>query len=1147
MVGYGQKEISPFRAGSTFRTGTRTIDTLVLHLDSLPILPASFVLKGLDSSDYHLNSVTATLHITGDSVLGKTISFSYRVFPFNFTRHYQHRSTQILLPKAEGYHSSFQVIQTLPAWVNADESQLEIAGSIARGFSMGNNQDPVLSSNMNLQLSGTLADGLTVSAHITDRNIPMQPEGNSRMIQDFDRIFIHLNYKNQLLLHAGDIDIVSPSSYFMVVNKRVLGMSLSSIQKIKNVNTLQNQVGGGINKGIFARQTLSVANGVQGPYRLTGTYQEATVIIVSGSERVYIDGQLLTRGEENDYVMNYNTGEITFTPRTLITAEKRVVVEFEYKNEHFNRFSLFTYNQFLHEKNDRLKINVHFLHEQDDRNRSIQPELDNPRKQFLSSLGDQLTGAYYPVVDTATFNSNEVLYVAIDTVVNGETYHIYRHSTRADVQLYRPGFTLTGEGQGNYVLDRSTANGRVFRWVAPVNGIKQGNYDPVLLLTAPQMTDLGVVAAEYRFKKHSLLQIEGAFSNHDLNTFSQKDKNDNLGYALKMGFNTRYALKSKKQVSSPWTLAHQLQYEWLHRDFYTTESFRNVEFARDYNLNSLTERKNAEQMLHFQTGISHEKTGSIDYLLNFFHREDEITATRNELTTHLHGHGVNCESQTSFLLSSDSSRNSQFLKNNLLLSQSIKSMEIGINHIGEYNLFKNSIEKQIRPESYAFNEARFFVQNNDSSRYRFHVSYMNRIDYYALDSIALRLQTMHHEGKMWFEWNRWTRHRLRGNVTYRNMHTKDSLGKGHDEHFFIGNAEYSGRFFKNAILVNTYYEVGSGQEQKKSFSYLKVAAGQGTHAWNDYNANGIEELEEFEPAKFQDEASYVKIWLTTTEYIMTCNNKLTQSLSLRPANVWAGKKGLKGFVARLSNTTTLQSEQKSQMYNRFALLNPFPSNKEDTSIVSSNLNFTNTLSFNQLSKYWGMDFMTRTGRVKSLLYYGFEQQNQTLNEILLRLTPHPTLSLKTIYTNLNRRNISDYMQSKNYTIERHAIEERLQLDWKNIFFLTASYIFSRKENLQGMERAFQHQVFMEGNSRMIKRGNLNLSLQFIYIQYNEEINTAICYEMLDGLLPGHNALWALGYQANITDYLQIELAYNGRYSRGNKVIHTGNLQVRAKF
>jgi hypothetical protein len=41
--------------------------------------------------------------------------------------------------------------------------------------------------------------------------------------------------------------------------------------------------------------------GSQGPYKLKGQNGELYVLVISGSERVYVNGLLLERGENNDY------------------------------------------------------------------------------------------------------------------------------------------------------------------------------------------------------------------------------------------------------------------------------------------------------------------------------------------------------------------------------------------------------------------------------------------------------------------------------------------------------------------------------------------------------------------------------------------------------------------------------------------------------------------------------------------------------------------------------------------------------------------------------------------------------------------------------------------------------------------------------
>lgn len=1109
------------------------------RLDTLSIMPGTFTLQGADTSQYRLDPVTATLYLTDSALLGRPLHYQYCVFDLDFSRPKFHKQPSLI----ESPIPQFQLLtaSSTGTFSSLRSDELTTSGYISRGVSMGNNQDLVLNSSLNLQLSGKLSEDVEIVASISDKNVPIQPEGNTEYLSNINNIFLTLYIKNKIQIDAGDIVLTSSKDDFLQVNRNLLGMGLRVNSSWKN-SSMHNAVGGGVAKGKYVRQTIVPQNGVQGPYRLYGENNETNIVVVAGSERVYLDGVLLVRGQENDYVIDYNTAELTFTPAILVTTEKRLVVEFECADRHYTRYNLFTNNEMQIGKERPLTLRVNFYQEQDLKNQSIQPELTDNHKLFLSRLGDAENQAFYPNADSAAFSSERVLYCKKDTVVAGKQYEIYEYSVNDSLQLYQVGFTYMGSHKGSYRLQSSTVNGRVFVWIAPQDGVPQGDYEPVVLLTTPKLVQMATISADYHFKPMSFLHTELALSNYDRNTFSKADDRDNVGFAYLLSAQHEQPLKRHGTDTSQWRLNASLQWQFVHKNFHAVERFREVEFARNYNLDQEYSETASEQMLQAVIGISRPKVSDTRYSLNWFSRMGALNAIRNEIFSHNEWNHLVARTQTSWLYSADSVQTSSFVSSRNKLSYSFKKIEVGVSDFLEHNVFREALTDSMRLNSYAFNEAYAYLKNADSSIYKYNISYKNRVDY-SPQGQRLSLASRIHEANASFAFDRIKNQHFGSRITYRNQQLRDSLGWGKAENMFVGNVEYSGRFCRNAIILSTYYEMGNGMEQKKHFTYIKVAAGQGTYVWHDYNGNGVEELDEFEIAVFQDEAEYVKVWLAGTDYVNTYNTQLSQSIQLRPAAVWRNAKGFKRFLARFSDVMMLRSQAKQSV----PVFNPFPFHPEDTALVSHSFSLNNTFSFNNSSSKFAFDVVVQESSNKELLYYGNETGRLSMQQVVLKSSPHKSVFLQTAYLHQINRNQSAMMPSRCYTILQHTVSGNVQLQFSDAYFASVHYAWGYKQNTEGEEYVRTHDLKATFNYKMLKRGVLSATLQYVDIRGVVSGESSVSYQLLNGLSVGQNVLWGGDYQCSITDFLQISLQYEGRKAQNKRAIHTGGLSLKAHF
>lgn len=1117
-------------------------DTIVL--DSLSIIPNSEIVflgnQALAKTDYEIDYAKSLLIIKTPTLKNQTLNFTYRVFPYSFAKSYEHKNIRDIEAKNKREKNPF-MYEYVP---ETDDifylNGLNKSGSISRGVMFGNNQDLSVNSNLNLQLSGKISNNVSILASISDDNIPIQAEGNTQQLQEFDRVFIQL-FSDNWKLTAGDFYMERPKSYFMNFNKKVKGGSFEiqlPTSKNKPKNFIKPTFSAAVSKGKFARNKIQGVEGNQGPYRLVGAENETFIIVLSGTEKIYIDGKLMKRGNEFDYIIDYNTAELTFTANRLITKDSRIVAEFQYSDKNYAR-SLAHFGTDYESEKLKLRLNVYT--EQDSRNQPLQQELSDDDKLLLSNIGDSLHQAIVPNFTVVNFSENLVLYKMIDTL----TYDsVFVYSTDPDSAIYQLGFSYLGPNKGDYVQVQSSANGKVYEWVQPIGGIPQGEYEPVILLVTPKTRQMATFGGQYNFTKESFVSWEGAVSNNDINTFSDKDSDDDIGYALKANSINKILLND---AETPWKFKVGAGYELVEQHFNSIERFRTTEFERDWNINNVILNSDQHIASGF-VGFEKDKKANIQYDVDILQNVGEFDGIKNSALAFYKWKGFTIEGDGSFL-TTEGINNTEFLRHKATLSKNIKWLVVGVSEETEQNkFFVNEQTDSLQAASFEFKIYEAFIRSADSTVNNFMISYKQREDnapFVNQFNGATKAEDI--SFAMGLLKNR--NHKFRSKVTYRKLEIlSNTLSNLQPEENVLARVEYVAKFFKSAITSNTYYEIGSGLEVKKEFSFIEVQPGQGTHAHiGDINGNGVKDLNEFEVAAFQDQANFIKVFTPTNDYIRTYTNQFNQGLFLRPETKWANKKGVKRLVSRFSNRTNYRVSRKVSDKNEY--YSPFVDVVADTSLVTLNLGFLNTIYFNRTGTKFGSDFTFQDNRDRSLLTNGIETRRSLTRALKTRWNITRIYTLTVIGSNGTKSNSSQFFNNRNYFIKIYEAEPKFSFQPNAKF--RASVLYNYKEKTNGLnlggEELISQTVGGELRYNAASKGSFRASYNYISNEFSVTNNTALAYEMMEGLQEGINMTWELNYQQNLSKHMQLSINYNGRVSDDAPVIHTGGVQVRAFF
>lgn len=1124
------QELTSLRRLKVAAQPTIPLDSLSLYPGSLQVFCGDLLLS---KEDYEIDFFRKCVNLRrscSDSVL-----LSYRVFPIDLNRVYRGRDSAIIFDELVNTNRADFMIETKSNYNDIfGNTGIKKNGSISRGVSFGNNQNLSVNSNLNLELSGDIAPNVKILASITDDNLPIQPDGNTNKLQEFDRVFIQL-YNEKFKVIAGDFWINKPDGYFLNYRKRAQGLYGNYTWKTDENSSWNVEGSVAFSKGKFARQNIQGVEANQGPYRLRGNENEPYIIVLSGTEKVYIDGRLLTRGQENDYVINYNTAEITFTSRNLITKDIRIVVEFQYSDQNYAR-SLIQGNTQYKSKNFSFWANMYS--EQDAKNQSIQQQLSNEQKFLLYQIGDTLDKALTNSIDSIGYLENQNLYKLI-SFAGYDSVLVY--SVSPDSALYRATFAFVGAGNGDYILQQHNALGKVYKWVQPILGVRQGDYIPAKLIITPKKKQMFSTGVSYKFSKNINFDTEFAMTTHDINTFSPYDSFDDKGYSNRTRINGSFPLG--KDSLPTWRLNTRAEMEVLSKYFEPIEQYRSVEFDRDWNTRNKGYTGN-QFAANLFANIKHKQNGELGVETASYQVGTDYFASKSRLFgSWSNNKGFRSTFEGSYL-GSDRELKNNFLRHKVDVSQQVKKFRFGFRDEQERNTFqKNGL---VEAQSYGFYDYELYLSSADSAKVFYKFFYRERSDDKS-DGLNLQRVAKARNAGGEILLSNMKNHRLNLLANYRQLSIQDSiLASQAPENTLIGRVDYELRLFKNAIVSNTFYEVGSGLELRKEFMYIRVNDGQGIYTWIDYNNDGIKDLNEFEVAQFVDQASYIRVFTPSNEYTKVYSNEFNQGLNIRPERIWANKKGVLKVLSLFSDQARMRVNRKTNSMNEGGGFNPFAGEVRDTSLISMNSTIRNSLFFNRTSTIFGAEYVFQDVRSKSLLASGFDARTNLYHEINVRWNIKKSFILENTTQWGDKASQADYTSGRNYDYSYYFVKPAISYQPSTSLRFTLDGRRANKNNVGG-ESAVVNELGVKARINQAAQGSLQGGVSLINIKYDGDPSTALGFEMLEALKVGKNYTWNISYQRSISKNLQVSFQYNGRKSEVNKAIHSGGMEIRAFF
>ena len=1166
------------------------LDTLGVQRDTVrtfqpqPYRLQPFILPGsatfwigrarLDTSEYRLDAHHGRLWVTPDRPLASTDTLfaRYRTYPFAFRSVYRHhRADSSAVTDSAGV--AIVTARDTAAASGSDGPfggvSLQRSGSITRGVVGGTNRDVGIESGLRMQLQGEIAEDVNIRAVLSDENTPIQPSGTTQRLNDFDRVFVEIAAP-QGTAQLGDIDVTLDGSRYARFSRKLQGAQIESAALGPGVGLAQGRatVVGAVTRGIYRTQDIPPRDGVQGPYRLTGRNGETLIVVIAGSERVYLDGEQLERGRTNDYTIDYARGEITFTSQRLITDERSITVEFQYTTTQFTRTLIASDARAGFWQSDdasapRVRLGATFIRQADGRDFSQAFDLSAEDSLRLAQSGDDRAVrrsaervAFDPEApfihyreDTATRPDGTVdtIFVALE------------EAPADDLPVFRVRFSRVGDGQGRYARVGRQQNGILYEYVGP----NQGAYEPTEPLPQPTQQRLFDLQAAVDPLPGVTVFGEWARSLNDQNRLSDRDAGDDRDDAYTAGLRVQ-PVPLDVGSHSLGTLSAELQREQRGEHFVTFNPTRALDFAQTWNLGrqgsdltanlsnagdettdggTLTWAWTEDAQLHLEGGRLAVGDAFESWRRGGRVQVDEPGAPRLDLRTTL-------VTSTDRLQSIDGS----WLRNHATLRQPVWNGRLTPRLVLDYERRRQRVADtdSLLRRSFAF------VRVRPGLRYE--------TDPLQVDaSVAFRTEDEALSGRLrdastaWtvqsgVEWTPGRAFDLRADGSYRTRRFTDAFRiqeQRRGTETVLLQMESGIRPFDRAVDLRLFYDAATERTPTLQEVFVRTGPEIGRFVWVDANDDGLQQVDEFVPETTPNEGEYVQSFVPSDSLASVARVETRAQLRLDPRQRWRNADaGWKRWLARQTAETSidLREENRTAATTDVYLLN-LSRFRTPGLTLDGQLHVEQTLRlFDDVTRY-GLEATWLQSRRLSDRSAGVERGFRTRWDLGGQWRPTSAWSVQASVATETDRTTSEAFASRQFDIASHEGDLTLSHQLSPRVQLAATGSFARKRDTGTAEprTADVLKIPLEATWSRPGRFRFRATVEGASVRLDGDAVGLAQFELTDGRGPGTSWLWGVQGRYVINDVLRATLSYDGRAPANAPVIHTFRTQLSASF